>query len=131
LAFVRGSDRGLAVERAERGLARVRVERAVRVGAVAHSAAADPEHRQRLQRRDVNELAAEDRHLREPGEAGLRDVDALLLAPPLPGRGTAGVVGRRRAGRKDAAPVEWKLEEVEEPLDRDVLEPGGQGRSLP
>src|SRR5947208_510042 len=79
----------------------------------------------------MDELAGEDRYRRQATHPALRDVHSVLLSPPLTGGSQGREVRHRCAGRQNAAPVPWKVEEILQPADGDLLELGAQRRANP
>jgi hypothetical protein len=103
-------------------LGKVDAARRVRHEAV-HVVRAEPGHRHRFLGARMEVAAREHRHGGDPREAGALDVEPVLLACPVARGGRSGEVGHRRAGREHAAPAGGQLEEIEEPRERDLLEP--------
>ena len=79
----------------------------------------------------MDELAGEDRYRRQATHPTLRDIGPVLFSPPLTGGSQGREVRHRCARRQHAAPVGRQAEEILQPADGDLLEPGAQRRANP
>ena len=132
LAGVGHDDGRRSVEGDERSLQRRHVEATAAVGGeTVHVAAADAQHRQRLQGAGVDIAAAEHRQRRQSGQARLLDVGAMHGRPPMTGCREGGEVGHRGARGQHATPAGRQREEVLEPVDGDGFGAGRQRRVDP
>ena len=69
-------------------------------------------------------VAGEDRRRRQPGQAGLIHVDAMLLGPPVTGGGESDEIAHRRPACQNAAELLRQLEELAQPIDGHLFEAG-------